>query len=334
MCYICFDDTSATDNELVQSPCACKKLVHRQCLSKWITTKGSRLCSICKSKLPIDVTVEAPFVVLQVVRHMRGLHWSGEREYILSFSRRSTNTATVGSGPDCDLVLPDPSLSRTHSRIEYRDGAFQVEDLTSSAGTFLKLTVPHHLAVEHVCMFKMGRTMLTIKVERRRRLLHSWRSGRKKKADGITSPASSALGVDAEDVASMLSSPSPVAGRGGAGGAAGSPPLALPTPDVALDFSGDDMHDGGESPVRVAAPRLSRTNAAAAAAVAAMADVDESKMEDDHAVHRVASDSDGEVRFIRPVREETDTGTLSLTMAGLTVQHPPADELADVSDDE
>ena len=67
VCYICFDDTSTTGNELVPSPCSCKKYVHRQCLSKWISTKGSRLCSICKSKLPIDFTVEAPFIVLQVL---------------------------------------------------------------------------------------------------------------------------------------------------------------------------------------------------------------------------------------------------------------------------
>jgi hypothetical protein len=195
VCYICFDDSSETGNELVPSPCSCKKPVHRQCLSKWISTKGSRLCSICKSKLPIDCTVEAPYVVLQVVRHMRGLHWSGEREYIISFNQRPTNFVTIGFGADCDLCLPDPSLSRTHSRIEYKDGGFQVEDLTSSAGTFLKLTTPHRLPVGAVSMFKMGRTMLTVKVERRKLgVLQSWRASRKKRGDGasVDSPSSRA----------------------------------------------------------------------------------------------------------------------------------------------
>lgn len=77
MCYICFDDTSEPENLLVSSPCVCGKLVHRLCLQRWIATKGSRLCSICKGKLPIDYTMDPPYVVLQVVRHMRGLHWSG-----------------------------------------------------------------------------------------------------------------------------------------------------------------------------------------------------------------------------------------------------------------
>ncbi len=74
---------------------------------------------------------QAPFVVLQVVRHMRGLHWQGEREYVLSFSDRPS--VTIGSGPDCDLCLPDPSLSRTHSRIDFKGDCFQVRGATTRA---------------------------------------------------------------------------------------------------------------------------------------------------------------------------------------------------------
>mmetsp|Transcript_13874 Transcript_13874/g.48323 ORF Transcript_13874/g.48323 Transcript_13874/m.48323 type:complete len:491 (-) Transcript_13874:4878-6350(-) len=179
MCYICFDDSNEAGNELVNSPCSCAKLVHRTCLSKWIATKGSRLCSICKSKLPIDFTVDAPYLVLQVVRHMRGLHWSGEREYIISFNQRRNNVVTVGSGQDCDLNLPDPSLSRCHSRIVFRDDAFYVEDLMSSAGTFLRVAEPHRIALDATCQFKLGRTNLTVKAKRKRSLLR-WRSGKKK----------------------------------------------------------------------------------------------------------------------------------------------------------
>lgn len=175
MCYICFDDSSTKENALVPSPCSCSKLVHRACLSRWIATKGSRLCSICKSKLPIDFTVDAPYLVMQVVRHMRGLHWAGEREYIISFNQRTSNVVTVGSGTDCDLVLPDPSLSRCHARVVYTNGCFNVEDLSSSAGTFLKLVAPHTLPMDEVAQFKMGRTMLSLKVKRKKSML-PWRN--------------------------------------------------------------------------------------------------------------------------------------------------------------
>lgn len=240
-CYICFEDTSEPGNELVPSPCSCGKPVHRQCLSRWISTKGSRLCSICKSKLPIDFTVDAPFVVLQVVRHMRGLHWAGEREYVLSFNCRPSNSVTVGSGTDCDLCLPDPSLSRTHSRIEFRDGAFYVEDLTSSAGTFLKLNDSHPLSLEQVSMYKLGRTMLTVKVEiRRGGMLRSWRA---RKAKSSPSPSPQADGSVAS-LAGLLS------------------PTSISTP----------VHVGG-TPANAGAGGLARVGATSPVAAAATADI-------------------------------------------------------------
>lgn len=177
VCYICFENTSEPGNPLVASQCACGKLVHRECLSQWIAAKGSRLCSICKSKLPIAFIVQPPYIVMQVVRHMRGLSWSGEREYVVDFHSRETPVVTVGSGADCDLHLPDPSLSRCHARIAYnKEVGFVVEDFQSSAGTFLKLSGPRPLPIDQELQFKLGRTVLTIKVTAKKRgILRSWR---------------------------------------------------------------------------------------------------------------------------------------------------------------
>jgi len=171
MCYICFDDSTDAGNVLMASPCTCGKLVHRACLQRWIATKGSRLCSICKAKLPVDVTMDPPYIVLQVVRHMRGLHWSGEREYIISFTPATGHAVTVGTGVDCDVTLPDPSLSRRHARIAYAPppvNAFTVEDCHSAAGTFIKLVRPYTIPDNGGAVFKLGRTMLTVRTRRRR----------------------------------------------------------------------------------------------------------------------------------------------------------------------
>lgn len=104
---------------------------------------------------------------------MRGLHWGGEREYILSFKGRASQAVNIGSGPECDLMLPDPSLSRQHARVSFNvaDRRFTVEDMASSAGTYLMVAqgppgTP--LPVDRPATFKMGRTMLTVKVKRRR----------------------------------------------------------------------------------------------------------------------------------------------------------------------
>lgn len=177
-CYICFEDGSEPGNALIPSPCICAKLVHRACLVKWISVKGTRVCSICKSKLPIDIAAEPPYIVLQVVRHMRGLHWTGDREYIIGFAARRDAAIVVGSDPECDLCLPDPSLSRKHARIAFQDGKFYVQDTNSSAGTFMKLSSPLRVpAGDTAQQFKLGRTMLSVKVKHKRSVLR-WRRGK------------------------------------------------------------------------------------------------------------------------------------------------------------
>jgi hypothetical protein len=145
------------------------------------------------------------------------------------------------------LLPPPPPLS-------------QVEDLHSSSGTFLKLTGPHHLPVGQLCAFKMGRTMLSITVERTKSgMLKSWRASRRRKdgAGGVGSPSSPlsgggprSVGSDAEAVLSPLSVQSPAgawlpgaggaaggAGAAGAAGAAGD--AAAPPRDGAVERLGD-----------------------------------------------------------------------------------------------
>ena len=48
------------------------------------------------------------------------------------------SVAIVGRGPECDVHLNDPGLSRRHARLFKMDGAWWVEDLQSRNGTFLQ----------------------------------------------------------------------------------------------------------------------------------------------------------------------------------------------------
>ncbi len=41
----------------------------------------------------------------------------------------------VGRDPRCDLVVEDPSVSRRHARLTFRDGAWVIQDLASTNGT-------------------------------------------------------------------------------------------------------------------------------------------------------------------------------------------------------
>jgi CheY-like chemotaxis protein len=55
----------------------------------------------------------------------------------------------IGRGAECDLRLFDPSLSRRHCRLDWRQGRLVVEDLDSCNGTFVngaEITAPRPLA--------------------------------------------------------------------------------------------------------------------------------------------------------------------------------------------
>ena len=47
------------------------------------------------------------------------------------------DVTVIGRQPDCDLVLPEGTVSRRHARIVRRQGEYYIEDLRSRNGTFV-----------------------------------------------------------------------------------------------------------------------------------------------------------------------------------------------------
>jgi len=223
-CYICFDETDSPANRLEPSPCACSKLVHKLCLARWIETRGSRTCSICKSKLPVECTVEPPYLVMQVVRHMRGLRWDGDHEFIISFSSgtRAAQAVTIGKGSDCDVILPDPSLSRVHARVAFANGVFTVEDMASQAGTYIRLQVDEMfpLPLDRVCVFKMGHTIVNVKLRKKKASslfpMHLWTRRALGQLSGqdvpTTSSSSSSTAIPSHLVAAAIAAQTGISG--------------------------------------------------------------------------------------------------------------------------
>jgi FHA domain len=70
----------------------------------------------------------------------------------------------LGRNPECTLVLDDDFASGRHARIFRRDGAWFVEDLGSTNGTFLganKLTEP--MPVEVGSTLRIGKTIFELR---------------------------------------------------------------------------------------------------------------------------------------------------------------------------
>jgi len=54
---------------------------------------------------------------------------------LLVLDRAEREELLVGRHPRCDVVLTDPSVSRRHAQITFRDGVWVIQDLASMNGT-------------------------------------------------------------------------------------------------------------------------------------------------------------------------------------------------------
>ena len=72
---------------------------------------------------------------------------------------------TVGSGADCDLVLDDPQVSRTHCRLELSERGIVLRDLASKNGTFVRDLAVAELLLPLSVAVTIGSSRLQVHVE-------------------------------------------------------------------------------------------------------------------------------------------------------------------------
>jgi DNA-binding winged helix-turn-helix (wHTH) protein len=70
-------------------------------------------------------SIEKP-VLLIIDGVQRGQQWSVDSERVV-----------IGRGPECQVVIPDRSVSREHAEILLQDGKFLIQDLGSKNGTYV-----------------------------------------------------------------------------------------------------------------------------------------------------------------------------------------------------
>jgi pSer/pThr/pTyr-binding forkhead associated (FHA) protein len=69
-------------------------------------------------------------------------------------------TVTIGRAPGCDLVLPDPYVSRKHCQIVFRGDHFTVIDLGSLNKTKVKNNTYIQKNLKHDYILSLGKTRL------------------------------------------------------------------------------------------------------------------------------------------------------------------------------
>ena len=209
VCYMCFDEEDTESNPLI-TPCKCigdTKYVHVECLRKWHTAEADNqicflssvdaTCSVCKSTFKSDFklkdgrhvklfksSLEPPYVSLLVATKHEMAQRLFNTRFQLSFSTllkpdgiNGTRPLLLGRSSGSDMVLDYRTVSARHASIRLKNGQFIFTDAGSSNGSYLYLRRPLELSPSQSVQFRLGRSMISMKVVNKwnRRLLRAVR---------------------------------------------------------------------------------------------------------------------------------------------------------------
>jgi len=196
VCYMCFDEVNTDDNPLI-TPCQClgdTRYVHVECLRKWHSAEADNqicflssvdaTCSVCKStfksdfKLPngkvvklFKSSLEPPYVSLLIATKHEMAQRLFNTRFQLSFStllkpdrKNATRPLLLGRSSGSDMVLDYRTVSARHASIRFKNGEFIFTDAGSSNGSYLYLRRPIELTSSQPVQFRLGRSMIAMKV--------------------------------------------------------------------------------------------------------------------------------------------------------------------------
>jgi hypothetical protein len=196
LCYMCFDDENSEDNPLI-APCKCRgdtRYVHVNCLRKWHTAEADNqicflssvdaTCSVCKSTFKSDLklrdgrlvklfksSLEPPYICLLVATKHEMAQRLFNTRFQLSFSTlmkpdgiNASRPLLLGRSSMSDMVLDYRTVSARHARITLKNDEFIFTDAGSSNGSYLYLRRPVELTSAQPVQFRMGRSMISMKV--------------------------------------------------------------------------------------------------------------------------------------------------------------------------
>jgi FHA domain len=84
---------------------------------------------------PLDVARHAWRGLLTSARSVVGFGQPAKLPMLLVLDRAEDDRLLIGRHPACDVVVADPSVSRRHAQLTFRDGVWVLQDLASTNGT-------------------------------------------------------------------------------------------------------------------------------------------------------------------------------------------------------
>ena len=175
LCRICYGNDTTIDNPLI-CPCICKgsmKYIHYKCLKNWLNSKietdlsinpeieeevgltycaKDLACELCKTKFPdyinhngkiYNITFYKPkFKQYLILESIRDDKFKTKFIHILSFDNDKSQIV-LGRSNECELSIPELSVSRFHCFIHKEKNKLYIEDNNSKFGTCILVQNPH-----------------------------------------------------------------------------------------------------------------------------------------------------------------------------------------------
>ncbi len=193
---MCFDEEDTPANPMI-TPCKClgdTRYVHVDCLRKWHTAEADNqvcflssvdaTCSVCKTTFRSDFklkdgrtvklfksSLEPPYVSLLVATKHEMAQRLFNTRFQLSFAtllkpdgKNGTRPLLLGRSSGSDMVLDYRTVSARHATIRLKNGEFVFVDAGSSNGSYLYMRKPVELVTNQPVQFRLGRSMISMKV--------------------------------------------------------------------------------------------------------------------------------------------------------------------------
>lgn len=233
VCYMCFDDEDSEENPLI-TPCKCRgdtRYVHVGCLRKWHMAEADNqicflssvdaTCSVCKTTFKSDFklkdgrlmklfksSLEPPYISLLIATKHEMAQRLFNTRFQLSFNsilkpdgKSATRPLLLGRSSGSDMVLDYRTVSARHATIRFKNGEFIFNDAGSSNGSYLYLRRPVELQPNQPVQFRLGRSMISMKVVNKwnKRLLRAVRRSGNTTDDSLD-PDTASIGSNEDDV--------------------------------------------------------------------------------------------------------------------------------------
>jgi hypothetical protein len=191
-CRICYNNEESIENPLI-NPCKCSgsmEYIHYKCLKNWLFSKiqnkdsditisyniSNFKCELCKENFPDYIKYnnklynlilfESKFNQYIVVETVRDDKFKTRFLHIISYDDKKT--ISIGRSSECELSIPELSISRNHCLIHKVNLNLFLEDNFSKFGTLVLIQNPKVKIINNLPLkIQVGKTYLKFILEKK-----------------------------------------------------------------------------------------------------------------------------------------------------------------------